>query len=274
MTFKKVFKTVLLIALFLTFPILVPALLISVYLGFIFIFNPYGEPTENIFYVGENDESRNGRELRVRFTSSNSAGVAIKDSTWVFSFCTKNLYTLDTLSYDREKCANITIYPLKVHRASGRTDTLFCHQFRNIITDDHVFGYVRRDAEWEDWLVCETKLPGLVMDSVYITHWRNIKSVPWDLSLSDFSYKGQKLFFETEGNSFYWIAHTKKGELHGPLSESELVKRLKELQIPLPLELDGRYDRYTFNRKESVHAKPKEYSWLHHRSRTNKIICE
>ena len=59
MTFKKVFKTVLLIALFLTFPILVPALLISVYLGFIFIFNPYGEPTENIFYVGENDESRN-----------------------------------------------------------------------------------------------------------------------------------------------------------------------------------------------------------------------
>ena len=141
--------------------------------------------------------------------------------------------------------------------------------------DSPQVGYISRDYTSKKWIVMECKIPGEILGHDHLSELaleQGYDTLPaYRLPMHAYTYTGQKIVFESN-QVHYWIASRKTADLYGPCSEKELIRQMKGLGIPLPIELDGNYDRYT--RNDTDEQKPTEYYYPHHKARPNKVIME
>ena len=163
---------------------------------------------------------------------------------------THNLWCLDSadliMLHEGDSSSEFRdIYPLYVHRPTGRTDTLFLsHQWRANYLD---FGHVHRELFLDKWIVLECRLPGRILGYNHLFDETD-RDVPLDnLSEGSYDYEGQRLIFESKDFDF-WVINRLTTDLYGPLTEEELVIQLKALDVPLPVELKSSYFPYKRHR--------------------------
>lgn len=137
------------------------------------------------------------------------------------------------------------IYPLYVHRPSGRTDTLFLSHLWHACCLG--FGHVHRERFLDKWIILECRLPGRILGYNHLFDETD-KDTPLDnLSEGSYDYEGQRLIFESKDFDF-WVINRMTTDLYGPLNEKELLAQLKALEIPLPVELKSSYFPYKRHR--------------------------
>jgi len=162
-----------------------------------------------------------------------------------------NLWCLDStkleLSHKGDSsCEFQYIYPLYVHRPTGRTDTLYLGYYRT--QTELCFGHVHRECFLDNWIILECRLPGRILGYTHLFD-ESYREIPIDkLYLGSYTYEGQRLIFESEDFD-YWIINRLTTDLFGPLTEKQLVKYLNELKIPLPVELKSSYFPYSKHQK-------------------------
>lgn len=168
---------------------------------------------------------------------------------------------------------NIFPPPVYAHRPTGQVDTLHVGGYEEVIPE-----YVQRVHYGKKWLVLETKNVSLILGRDYLAR-EEYKSSPIDsLLLGCYTYRGQRVLFDSDA-PHYWMANRQTTDIYGPLTESELRTRLKRLRIPLPLILEGEYDRYVYNFTEELEGNrfrgerlPKEFHYWHWRERPDRTI--
>ena len=162
-----------------------------------------------------------------------------------------NLWCLDStkleLSHEGDSsCEFQYIYPLYVHRPTGRTDTLYLGYYRT--QTELCFGHVHRECFLDNWIILECRLPGRILGYTHLFD-ESYREIPIDkLYLGSYTYEGQRLIFESEDFD-YWIINRLATDLFGPLTEKQLVKYLSELRMPLPVELKSSYFPYSKHQK-------------------------
>lgn len=227
------------------------------------------EPKDVSFFVLEDHEGgTNSRNLKAN--DIHNSHISLGKGNKIVICSTKNLYCKDkdSLQYYTIERKVDSWYPIYTHRNDGRTDTLFVWYGRTSSFVD--VGHVSRWAKLENWLVLETKLPGEILGHTHLSREMYQEWDTYDLLMSCYTYIGQKMVFDSN-RVYYWIVSRRSTHLYGPFSEKELKKKLAELQIQLPVTLNGCYDRYIFGNNIGI-KKPKEFYFPHHRSREDKII--
>lgn len=219
------------------------------------------------FFVRENHEWGDGRTLEVYHQDSAAMvfpGWPICNAGPVNMYCPDSMEAVVHPFYMR-----VGVCPVAVHRYSGKTDTVYT-QFKG---DVHV-GYVSRYAKTEDWIVAECKIPGEIMGHRGLTGYAKAEhgadTVPvLRLSMEDYTYKGQAAVFDSD-IVHYWIASRKTPDIYGPLTQREAVSQMERLGIPLPITLDGNYDRYVYN--DADEEEPKVFYWPRWKNRPDKTL--
>ena len=152
------------------------------------------------------------------------------------------------LSHEGDSCCEFQyVYPLYVHRPTGRTDTLYLGYYRT--QTELSFGHVHRECFLDNWIILECRLPGRILGYAHLFD-EAYRSVPIDkLHLGSYTFKGQRLIFESKDFD-YWIINRLTTDLYGPLTEKELIKQLKELRVPLPIKLKSSYFPYRKHYKD------------------------
>ena len=243
-------------------------LAVLVALGILLIF--IGSHSDITFYIHEaEDGGGNGRILELCHRDSSKI---IYPNNEIYHANTHNLYCPHNMvaRVDSFLMQITGACPLAVHRPTGRTDTMY-----TMFLDSPQVGYISRDYTSKKWIVMECKIPGEILGHDHLSELaleQGYDTLPaYRLPMSAYTYTGQKIVFESN-QVHYWIASRKTADLYGPCSEKELIRQMKGLGIPLPIELDGNYDRYT--RNDTDEQKPTEYYYPHHKARPNKVIME
>lgn len=161
---------------------------------------------------------------------------------------------------------NLGIYPLYVHRFSGRVDTLYAAKRETLYS----IGYIQRVHYGKKWLVIEVKDIFRTLGYQHLAGEEYKKYNRDCLNLSCYTYEGQRIFFDSDSSDF-WIVNRYVTHMYGPLTEAELRTQLKRLHISLPLTLEGMYDRYVYNQQITVEP-PKEFHYWHWQERPDRII--
>ena len=139
------------------------------------------------------------------------------------------------------------IFPLYVHRPFSRTDTLFMGYYRTRMTLP--FGHIHRECFMDRWIILECRLPGRILGYTHLFD-EAYRKIPIDnLCERSYTYEGQRLIFESD-NFDYWVINRMTTDLYGPLTEKELVKQLKILNVPLPVKLKSSSFPYQKNYKD------------------------
>ena len=240
-------------------------------LGILLIFNLIfiGSHSDITFYIHEaEDGGGNGRILELCHRDSSKI---IYPNNEIYHANTPNLYCPHNMVARVDSFhMRIGACPLAVHRPTGRIDTMYTG-----FLDSPQVGYVSRHCTLKKWIVMECKIPGEILGHDHLSELaleQGYDTLPaYRLPMSAYTYTGQKIVFESN-QVHYWIASRKTADLYGPCSEKELIRQMKDLGIPLPIELDGNYDRYT--RNDTDEQKPTEYYYPHHKARPNKVIME
>lgn len=229
------------------------------------------------FFILEDEEWSDGRLLMVNKSDS----ILIKelaDSTKRYFPTMHNMYSEEQedmiLTSDSDWRWHIQTwpcYPIYVHRATGRVDTLYCFSS----TSSHVcIGYISASKQYKDWLIMESKVPGMILKHTYLADESRRQSEVFALSLCNYTYAGQKKVFDSR-KVFYWMANQHTYDIFGPLTKKELKVLMQKQNIPLPIKLKGHYDRYVYARDSShdiLMNRPKEFKWPHHRKRSDITI--
>lgn len=165
-----------------------------------------------------------------------------------------NLWCLDStelrMSHDGDFSKEYqNIYPLYVHRPSGRTDTLFLSHTWHAIGLD--FGHVHRELFLDKWIILECRLPGRILGYSHLFDDTDRDTPLDDLSEGSYTYEGQRLIFESK-NFDYWVINRLTTDLYGPFTEEELVTQLKTLEITLPVKLKSSYFPYKRHREKGT----------------------
>ena len=231
------------------------------------------EPKDVSYYIWEEEEEAYGRFLKAN-TPDNICTDITPDSTKRFTDCSYNLYctdqsnlrtTSDTLW--EENYRKGLYYPIYVHRATGRIETLYKSVYLYGATCIEI-GYISRAKRLKDWLIIENRLPGKINGYNNLANEECRRCDIFSLTMSDYNYDGQKKVFESH-SSYYWIANKHTTDIFGPLTKSELKSQIQKLGIPLPIKLEGLYDRYSYCRDSdgNILPEPKAFRWPHHQSR-------
>ena len=203
-----------------------------------------------------------------------------------YDLSTHNLWCLDpsklVLSHDADSSIEFRhIYPFYVHRPTGKTDTLYHGYYRLTATID--FGHVHRECFLARWIILECRLPGRILGYSHL-YDESYNDIPIDdLGLASYTFEGQKRIFKSK-NFDYWIINRLSTDLYGPFTVKQLVKQLKQLNIPLPVRLESSYFPYrkhyangeTYPFPDSLYDNPKAFSREYpHGDKVNaKIIVE
>lgn len=238
------------------------------------------EPTDVTFYVWEEEEWTDGRHVMCHCDDS-LATFGLPDSTGCFPCTRHNLFCRekskllsDTVPKEKEMRKRHSLY--FVHRASGRTDTLYDTFFKNSSSSIMGLGYV---SGWKingEWLVLECKLPGKIVGREDMCNVKPLEeSGPLYVDMRDCTYDGQEKVFESDIVD-YWIASQHTLDLYGPLTKDELKVYMTKLGIPRPMKLYAGYDRYTYVGDgvgdSFPEPEPKAFRWPHHRDREGTVI--
>ena len=233
------------------------------------------EPKDVNFFVLEDHEGwSNSRNLKAN--DINNTHISFGKGNKTMECSTKNLYCKDkdSLQYYTIERKVDSWYPIYTHRNDGRTDTLYVWDHEKWGSRVIDVGHISRWAKLKNWLVLETKLPGEILEHTHLNREEHLGRNIYDLQMCHYTYKGQKMVFDSN-RVYYWIASRRSTHLYGPFSEKELKKKLAELQIQLPVTLNGCYDRYIHGDNPDAdvfQTEPKEFYFPHHRSREDKII--
>ena len=170
--------------------------------------------------------------------------------------------------------ADRAVYPIYVHRPSGRTDTLHEHIIHSATIP--YIGVIRRRCKTDSCYVFETVFPGKVLGRSFIVDEACDSDCSDYYSLNVYSYEGQKKVFESK-QFHYWIINRFTTDWYGPLTEQELTLQLKELGIPLPLTLKNIHSPYVMpnmvNGDFADIPVPKHFMyWPHDKKHGDKII--
>lgn len=231
------------------------------------------ERNSGTFVLKENHEHGDGRILQLNNLDRRFKAGVSPDIKWMPTV--GNMYNTDH-SHEMNSYDSITgkhaEYPLYVHRFTGRVDTLYTYR------NQEVLGYVQRIHYSKRWLVLEVKNVGQILGYQYLAKEEYKKSPLDSLSIGCYTYEGQRIFFDAPFSHF-WIASRTTTNLYGPLTEVELQTQLKRLNIPLPLTMEGKYDRYVYNYTEELdhdhfykEKLPKEFHYPHWQERPDRII--
>ena len=169
---------------------------------------------------------------------------------------------------------NHTLYPVYVHRASGRVDTL--HNSFIYRATAVPLGFVQRECEIEKWLILECKLPGEILSHSFLADTAYEAENPMSFSMYMYTYEGQERIFESD-LSHFWIISLHTTDMYGPLTEKELAAQLTQLGIALPVILKQRYSPYVRpGMSDGSFAdipEPKHFIyWPHDKKRKPKVI--
>lgn len=175
--------------------------------------------------------------------------------------------TLDSL---REKEHIDNKYALfYFHRASGRVDTLFAYSGRGYL---YILSYVSGYRDYGKWILLENKY---IKDIVGLEDLCDSTEYYDDRILQgSCTYEGQEKVFNSS-IADYWIVNRYTTDFYGPFNMDEMKAQMHELGIPLPMKLDGMYDRYVYARDangEFSDIFPKHFFWPRHRSRKGTVI--
>ncbi len=235
-------------------------------------------PKNGLYRFYEDETWGDGRELQLYRPDS-----SFIDTTYIPGACfypaSCNMWCLDkdsliSYSNDSDYCYR-TLYPVYVHRASGRIDTL--HNSFVLYAHDMDIGYIHRKWESDLWFVMESKRPGEILGYSYIVDDAYKNRNPLNLVMMNYSYEGQEKVFESQ-NSYFWIIQRHTTDIYGPLTEEQLVAQLKTLDIQFPINLRAIYNRYVMpriNDSERSFAdlpKPKHFYWPRHKKTKDKVI--
>lgn len=174
--------------------------------------------------------------------------------TAFYDACAHNLWCLDSSmlqkSHDGDSDrAYHHIYPLFVHRPSGRVDTLYNPFIYHACGLN--FGHVHRECFLDKWIILECRLPGRILGYFHLFD-DTYRDMPLDnLSEGSYTYEGQRLIFESKDFD-YWVVNRMTTDLYGPLTEKELLAQLKALDVPLPVELKSSYFPYKRHREKGT----------------------
>ena len=163
-----------------------------------------------------------------------------------YDLSTHNLWCLDpsklVLSHDADSSIEFQqIYPFYVHRPTGKIDTLYHGYYWLTATID--FGHVHRECFLDKWIILECRLPGRILGYSYLFD-ESYRGIPIDnLYEGSYTFEGQKLIFESKDFD-YWVINRLTTDLYGPLTEKQLIKQIKALEIPLPVKLESSYFPY------------------------------
>jgi hypothetical protein len=236
----------------------------------------FSHNNNNYFSIDTEHYSRNVRELIWRCPDSIATCLDLKmDSTRMYCLTPYSLeYGEDSISiWEGDKSEfyhKYPPYPLFVHRADGRTDTLsdMCGR---------IPGYVQRKYEDDEWLIVEIKQAYKILGRAHLVDKRSWKNGHPYLDLANYDFKGQKIVFNSKLSDF-WIASKHSSNLYGPLNTKELKRMGKSLGISFPITLDGLDDVYAqpVNHDGSIadrrSERPKDYAWYHHTRRPDRVI--
>lgn len=238
------------------------------------------QPRDVSLYVWEDERCYDGRFLLINPDTA-CAGV-MPDTSRRYELSSHNLYArhADSLlaekdtSWERRYMKGLC-YALRVHRASGRIDTLYYLGWCYCNSEPVLIGYISEDWKNNDWLVLQSKKPGLIVGREYLSN-PSALDARGDLGvyMRDCTYRGQEKVFESRIVD-YWVASRHTADLYGPFNMTQLKRQLRHIGISLPLKLDGGYDRYTYSRDSVaffVGDSPKAFYWPHHRSRKGTVI--
>ena len=232
-------------------------------------YNPKGVT----FFYMEDDDWSDGRELFVNQSDS----VSIKEDVNPakrYNITCHNLFCKNRedmiLKSDSAWEESIRLWPcfsVRVHRISGRVDTLYCFGSDYAYVD---IGYISAYGRQGNWMVLESKIPGRILGHEHLVNDKDKTRDTLSLLMGEYTYAGQERVF-TSRKVDYWIASQKSSDLFGPMTRNELKEQMRQLNIPIPMVLDGPYDRYvdTFGPAD---GKPRAYSWPHWRRRKDFII--
>jgi len=175
-----------------------------------------------------------------------------------------NLWCLDStqlrLSNDDNPYISKLLYPLFIHRASNRIDTLFLPL--TYWGDELDFGHIHRECFLDEWIILECRLPGRILGYNYLFD-ETYRGVPLDeLDMSLYTYVGQRQIFESVDFD-YWLIHRTSTDLYGPLSEENLVDRMRALGVSLPVTLKSTYFSYEQNHKDGEHIRFPDSMYTH-----------
>lgn len=238
------------------------------------------QPRDVSFYVWEDERWEDGRFLLVNPDTA-CAGV-MPDTSRRYELSRHNLYArhADSLLADKDTVwerlyKKGLCYALRVHRASERIDTLYYLGVCYSGSEPVRIGYISGGWENKDWLVVESKKPGLIVGREDLSNppaldARGVLGV----YMEDCTYRGQEKVFESKIVD-YWIASRHTADLYGPFNMTQLKRQLRHIGISLPLKLDGGYDRYSHSDGADGNffgVRPKAFYWPHHRSRKGTVI--
>lgn len=237
------------------------------------------EPKDVSYYIWEEEEIADGRNLKINTPDSIVIDM-MPDSSKRFGDYAGNLFCTDVrnllLTTDSTWEANFRkrlYFPIYVHRFSGRIDTLYKRSY--LYSAGWIdIGHVSGSETHGNWLVIESKKPGMIIGYDYLSNKGCLGCDKLSLHMWDYTYEGQEKVFESK-KVFYWIASKHTTDIYGPLTKSELKVQMRRLGIPLPLKMDGWYDRYTYSRDEDgdlLPEEPKAFRWPYHRSREGTLI--
>lgn len=236
---------------------------------------------DDTFCVSTNPDISNGRYLELKKPMGRYDG-EYPDPTKRYEFCIRNLLclnpdgmecfrdTFEAFQFQMSTFQRHEAFPVSVHRASGKIDTLYmCWRFMGV-----PIGYVSGQYEEKNWLIVECKEVGKILGYDYLAD-ESYRSRPTShLSMADYTYEGQEKVFESKRVS-YWIASTKTLDLYGPLTKKELSSQIKALGLSLPIKLHAICDQYARARRkngEFIKPFPKQMNWPHLRKREGTII--
>lgn len=236
------------------------------------------EPKDVSYFVWEEEEFCDGRNLKINTPDTICIDV-MPDSLKRFDDCGYNLFCTDakdlqisTDSIWEENFRNRLYFPIYVHRFSGRIDTLYKRSYLYSAGQIEI-GYVSGEKSSGNWLVVQSKKPGLILGYDYLSDKERFGCDKLSLYMWDYSYEGQEKVFASD-NVYYWIASRNTTDIYGPLTLDEIKAQMRDLGVPLPFKLDGRYDRYTYCRDSNgnILPQPKAFRWPNHRKRDGTLI--
>ena len=234
------------------------------------------EPKGVTFFVREEDDWSNSRILLVNQFDT----VMIKEvvnPAKRYGFTCHNLFCKNRedmiLKSDSDWEQSIRIwpcFPIRIHRISGRVDTLYCFGKHYAYTG---IGYISAYGTQGNWMVLESKVPGRILGHEYLVDNKDKTRDTLSLLMAEYTYAGQERVFASRKVD-YWIASRNSYDLFGPMTRKELKEQMRQLKISIPMVLDGLYDRYvrTHDSTHRVDNTPKEFYWPHHRKRKDVII--
>lgn len=237
-------------------------------------------PRDVSLYVCEDERRYDGRFLNINPDTA-CAGM-MPDSSRRYELSSHNLYARHADSLLAEKDTSWErrymkgrYHALRVHRASGRTDTLYYFGATYFGSEPVTIGYVSEDWKNKHWLVIQSKKPGLIVGREELSNPSALDARgELGVYMRDCTYRGQEKVFESRIVD-YWVASRHTADLYGPFNMTQLKRQLRHIGISLPLKLDGGYDRYTYSRDSVasfVGDSPKAFYWPHHRSRKGTVI--